>query len=86
MAFIDELKDSILKEKDEAKKVELRKKSNLIEKLIEVYIEHNLIIKDCFKAHYDFKVMQNKSLETCLNLKNIQVSMPLLIATYTNDV
>ena len=29
--------------------------------------------------------MQNKSLETCLNIKNLGFSMPLLMATYTSD-
>jgi len=82
LSHIDELKNQILQENDEMKKNELRKKSNIIEKLILVFIEHNKIIKECFGGHYDFKVMLNKSLETCLNIKKKPV-YGIFIYTHT---
>ena len=66
--------------------MELKKNPSLIGDLIKIYTEHNKIIKDCLNKNHEFKVMQNKSLETCLNVRNLGYSMPLLMATFTNDI
>jgi hypothetical protein len=83
--LISNYKSQIANETDEMKKMELKKNPTLIGDLIKIYIEHNKIIRDCLSKNHEFKVMQNKSLEVCLNIKNLGFSMPLLMATFTND-
>ena len=75
---VDLLKDKINEEKIDMKKQELKKNNTMIQSLVEVYIEHNKIIKECLKNYYDFKVQQNKALEIILNQKNNLFSIPLL--------
>ena len=84
-SFVDLLKEKINEEKIDMKKQELKKNNTMIQSLIEVYIEHNKIIKECLKNYYDFKVQQNKALEIVLNQKSNMFSIPLLQATFTNE-
>lgn len=69
--LIGNYKSLITNETDEMKKIELKKNPAIIGDLIKIYIEHNKIIRDCLSKNHEFKVMQNKSLEVCLNIKNL---------------